>query len=122
MSFDDFERQVMSHILREQTEQNIRLLQQYDTAKIVSREFTGCGFFTDFSISNETLALPGNGNIELGCLGELEGVEHGVGFILFVRNGIITVLEGFVYTGAWPEVIGNFQLMDSGSKPSVFNP
>jgi len=112
MSFDDFEKILMQFILREPTGQNVLLAQQYAVSEITSRKFTGCGFFTDFYIPNKTFTLPESVNLELWCLGELEGVEHGVGFILFVRDGVISMLEGYVNTGAWPEYIGKFQLND----------
>jgi len=112
MLFDEFENAIMKAILKDKTEQNTILLQQYAVAEVVSREFTGHGFFTDYSVPSITCVLPNSENIELGCLGELEGVRNGVGFILFIREGVIQTLEGYTYEEEWPEKIGQYQLLN----------
>ena len=35
---------------------------------------------------------------------DLVGVDHGVGFALFVKDGRLDFLEGFTYADAWPAV------------------
>ena len=110
MEFEAFEKAVMDAILKDNIEQNPLLLHQYNSAKITSRKFTGHGFFTEFSISKMEYMLPEGGNFELGCLGELEGVQHGVGYVLFVRNGLIVTLEGYTYGEEWPKRIGSFSV------------
>ncbi|MCL2103568.1 MAG: hypothetical protein FWH21_00705 [Kiritimatiellaeota bacterium] len=121
MQFEDFEKCVMKFVLREQTEQSILLSKQYDVATVVSREFTGCGFFTNFRVPNLVSALPNSVNIELGCLGELEGVQYGIGFVLFVRQGLISMLEGYVYNEKWPKSIGQFNLFDPRTRNPSFD-
>ncbi|MCL1920728.1 MAG: hypothetical protein FWG50_06575 [Kiritimatiellaeota bacterium] len=111
MSFDEFEKQVMGYLLRERTEQNVLFSKQYAIAKVISREFTGHGFFSDYHVPDSAFALPDKANAYLGCTGELEGVKHGIGFVLFVQNGVIGTLEGYVNGDeAWPETIGIFKL------------
>ena len=116
MLFEIFEKQVVEHILRKQTEQNNLLFQQFIISEIISREFTGCGFFTDYYIRDKSLSLPGNVNIELWGFGELEGVDNGVGFILFIRDGFISLLEGYVNTGVWPKNIGDYKFISDEIK------
>lgn len=110
MQFDNFENTVMETILQEKTERNKSLLEQYRISKVISREFTGYGFYTDFEVSNFDLALPNKENLELGCLGNLEGIKNGAGFILFVRNGFIEMLEGYTYDEQWPNEVCTFTL------------
>ena len=42
---------------------------------------------------------PERGHVDI----QVEGVEHGAGCVLFVRGGVISVLEGFTYDDEWPE-------------------
>ena len=65
---------------------------------------TGVGFFTFFTIPPEVPRLDVKGRRVFSDVGaELEGVEHGVGFLLFVQDGQLDNLEGFTYDGPWPE-------------------
>lgn len=44
-------------------------------------------------------------------LADLDGLEHGAGFVLFIDNGLIGMLEGYSNTGeAWPDTPCNFEL------------
>jgi hypothetical protein len=44
------------------------------------------------------------------CLGEMQGLVHGAGFVLFVRDGRIDTLEGFSYDEPWPQQVSKFNL------------
>jgi hypothetical protein len=47
----------------------------------------------------------------LGDIGaDIPGLAHGAGFVLFVRGGVISMLEGFSYDEKWPESISEFKL------------
>ncbi len=55
--------------------------------------------------------------------GDLEGVAHGAGFVLFIRDGALACLEGFTYDEPWPETIKSFTLNYEpalGAGPSSF--
>lgn len=45
-----------------------------------------------------------------GVYAEIQGVEHGAGFILFVDDGYLDSLEGFTYVGPWPDQLGAYTL------------
>jgi hypothetical protein len=34
---------------------------------------------------------------------EVEGVENGAGFLLFIEDGRMTMLEGYMFGEPWPE-------------------
>ena len=76
---------------------------QYGTATVKDRQFSGVGFFTDFEVPPGTtkVAPP---NFELGShvLLQLEGLQHGAGVVLFVRDGVIQMLEGYTFDEPWP--------------------
>ena len=81
------------------------LRQQYATAKIDSREFSGVGFFTNFEVSeNAPLVEPLNfaaGNVDI----QLENLPNGAGCILFVRDGKMSFLECYTFSEPWPDRI-----------------
>ena len=80
---------------------------QLDVCRIKSRRFTGVGFFTD--IVPQGLAIEGIGHLELGdAHAEVDGVAHGAGFVLFVADGMLAMLEGFTYDDPWPNVVGTY--------------
>jgi hypothetical protein len=85
---------------------------QFPRAKVVQREFTGVGFSTHFEIPSDVARLPDQRSFELGDVhADMPGLEAGVDFILFIREGAIDFLEGFTYgDDAWPAAITAFTL------------
>lgn len=81
------------------------LRQQYESAHVFSREFSGVGFFANFEVvGNVPLVEPANfeaGNVEI----QLEGVSNGAGCVLFIRDGKLAFLECYTYSDHWPERI-----------------
>jgi hypothetical protein len=112
VKFIDFENEVIKMILDNNIDKMDILREQYKISQVLKRKFTGCGFFSTFIINDTEKKLQFEElNIELSCLGEIEGVENGVGFILFIRDGYIDVLEGYTYgEETWPEEIGKYKL------------
>lgn len=80
--------------------------------RVLSREFTGVGFWTFLKVPLDTpRADIGPERIVLGGVyAEIEGVEHGAGFILFVEDGYLDNLEGFTYDDPWPKQLGAYTL------------
>ena len=110
--FNDFEAEAMAHIIAEDKNLSSWLSRQYASAQVVSREFTGVGFFTEYEVSDISLKCPGDINCELGAIqANINGVQYGVGFVLFIRNGMITMLEGYTYGEDWPEVISEYSFI-----------
>jgi hypothetical protein len=89
------------------------LRQQLDHVQITSREFSGAGFFTEFALPGDA---PIGRDLEDATFGDvhanLPGLHHGAGFLLFVRQGTIVMLEGFAYGDEnWPEITDEFRLV-----------
>jgi hypothetical protein len=43
------------------------------------------------------------GDFHIGDVsGELEGLANGAGFVLFIRDGRLKMLEGFTFDEPWP--------------------
>ena len=85
------------------------LRRQADSTLVVSREYTGVGFYCVFEV--RAPGVEGPLDFELADVyAAMEGVEHGVGFVLFVRNGRLAWLEGATFEGPWPRTLDRFQL------------
>lgn len=109
IDYNIFENAVMNTIFNNKNEDIENLKEQYKNSSVVSREFSGVGFFTEFATQkqNQCRAL----KFKLGCSGSINDVEYGVGFILFIVDGYIKMLEGYTYAGeTWPEKITKYEL------------
>jgi len=95
----------------------VTLREQLSRAEVSKREFTRVGFFTHFALPE---AAPVARNVPDATLGadvaaEIPGLKHGAGFVLFIRGGAITMLEGFTYDEKWPENTAGFRISRAAS-------
>lgn len=105
--------------LLEGDDPRLRALQrQLQGISVESREFTGVGFYTGLVVRPS--APPAPLDVPKGTLGdvyaEIDGVEHGAGFLLFIKAGRLHLLEGFTYDEPWPEVVDGFRLTYTGGE------
>jgi hypothetical protein len=72
---------------------------------VTKREFSGVGFFTEFGHPPDVVRLQTSKRVRLGdVLADLEGLDQGAGFVLFIDDGLITMLEGYSTANEpWPE-------------------
>lgn len=70
---------------------------QLSTAMILSRENTGAGFYTRFSIKHCSDTAIGGERVRRGPEAKIDGLEHGMGFILWLTEGYANCLEGYSY-------------------------
>ena len=78
---------------------------------------SGFGFFTHFDVPPQAPKLQGRPSIRFGDVyATMDCLEYGAGFLLFIDNGVLTMLEGFTYDEPWPETVGVFKLEYSGGK------
>jgi len=118
-----FERDVLDRILRGDDPVIEALRRQLAAASVSGRQFTGVGFYTDFvvpddvpRVHNVDESLGTESDFEVGDVGAIfEDANVEVGFILFVRRGRITFLEGYTYgDDTWPEREGKYRLFYFG--------
>jgi len=108
---DKFESEVMQRIIREDLLISDLLEKQYRVAKVINRHFTGVGFFTYYEIFDKNLKLTERLNFEMGIVqARIDGLAHGMGFILFVREGFIDMLEGYTYGEPWSNTVVAYSL------------
>jgi hypothetical protein len=96
----------------------LQLLQaQVDRCGVRSREFTGVGFMTELAPAVVQRAALPRREVRLdGVLGELEGLRHGAGFVLYLKDGLLDALEGYSYDEPWPPSLGSFELRYTDSR------
>lgn len=95
-SLSDLERAVLEAIAAQSSEFAAALREQVSSAQVEARENTGAGFYTRLAIvgGSPTLGAPS----PLGDIGaDVEGIEHGMGFLLWLRDGVADTLEGYTY-------------------------
>ncbi len=103
IAFEEFEKKVMDKLLFGNDPNLEKLRIQYSNARIETREFSGVGFFTNFSVADDAQKIVGKQNLQISDLSaELENVKNGVGFILFISDGYLKCLEGFTFDEPWP--------------------
>lgn len=77
---------------------------QLSTASVLRRENTGAGFFTYFSFDRTSNAPIGGDRLRNGPTVKVEGLEHGMGFILWLKQGYVDNLEGYSYAGSTTDI------------------
>lgn len=106
----DFERAVLDKLLAGEHPALVTLREQARGARVVSREYTGVGFFITFDLAPDAPRLRQD-KFHFGDVNaQVDGLEHGAGFVLFVQGGALSLLEGYTYAEDWPGEIGEFQL------------
>jgi hypothetical protein len=115
LKLNKLEREAMELLLADDHEWLSLLRDQYESARIKSKEYTGAGFYIFFEVSGNAPRLPDRCKFELGDIfAEIEGLKYGAGFTLFIENGVIDNLEGYTYGEvSWPETIDKYKLQYS---------
>lgn len=87
------------------------LREQFEVTKVARREMTGSGFYTQFAVSDSTRRVPGNRSFKFGdVIAKIPGLNFGAGVLLYVKDGVLDMLEGYSFEEKWPEQISNFEL------------
>lgn len=92
------------------------LREQYHRAE-TDTEVSGSGLFVDLAVPSGTETLPFAEDFHFGDVeATMDGLAHGMGFVLFVRDGVISELEGYTYEEPFPETITNLRVSDAGQR------
>ncbi len=93
------------------------LREQLRHASVSSREFTGVGFFADLTVAPDASRIAGRPKFQLtNVAGTAANVQHGVGFVLFIEDGVLSMLEGFTYDEPWPDRLQDVKLEYWGNR------
>ncbi len=117
----EFEMSVLDTILAGEHPVLEGLRGQLGVCRVRSRELTGCGFFTELLVDRASPAAPTNAEkLRIGDVSaKIAGLEHGAGFVLFVNDGYLEMLEGYSYDEPWPDSVGEFELSYTGESRDV---
>jgi len=90
----------------------IALGRQVDVARVVSRQVTGAGFFTTFTVPSDVAsAHVRDVKIRFGDVeAKIAGLRYGAGFLVYIESGRLQMLEGYSYDEPWPERVDSFEL------------
>jgi len=96
-NFNNLIKLIMEKLLEgEETTLEI-LREQFKNGKISETEFTGYGFFSSFVIPDD-VSRTKKESFQIDDLHvDVKKLSNGIGFVLFIKNGIINQLEGFTY-------------------------
>lgn len=109
---NEIERAVLDMLLAGESPALEVLRAQCERLFVVKRELTGVGFFTELGHPPDVMRLPASLRVRFGdVLADIEGLEHGAGFVLYIDDGLITLLEGYSTANEpWPESPAQFAL------------
>jgi hypothetical protein len=108
----ELERAVLQKLLSGESPILAVLRRQAELASVGTRDLTGDGFMTSFSLPDNVEPAPvRSGTVRFGDVAaQLPGVKNGAGFLLYVKDGKLDALEGYTYDDPWPEQVGGFTL------------
>jgi len=106
----DFERAVLCKLLSGDHPVLALLRQQLEVCRCTKREATGVGLYTDLDVSAYTGPRP-QLDLKFGdVVAEIDGLEQGAGFVLYIEAGLLVMLEGYTFGEPWPDRIDSFKL------------
>ncbi len=88
------------------------LRSQLDGATVSTRTLTGVGFYLTLELRPDVApASVRAGRVVVGDVGaRIPGLEHGAGFLLYIQDRKLSMLEGYSYDEAWPADTNAFEL------------
>lgn len=106
MNRNEFEKIIITDIIEQYPEHKQKLQAQFEKSVVQKREVSTYGFSTYYTVTAPEEALGNNENLQLGkSQWKISGLLHGSDYILWIKNGLITCLEGFSYNELWPDEI-----------------
>jgi hypothetical protein len=88
------EREVLEITAAEYPASTRALRQQIDTVQVVEFENSGAGFFSNLAVAPDVPLLSESSPLK-GAHGIVDGIEHGMGFIVFLKDGQLSMIEGY---------------------------
>ena len=88
----------------------VQLRKQLTRCIVAKREFTGFGFYAIFDVPDDVRPITGF-DIKFGdVVAEIPELPSGAGFLLYIKDGVLDMLEGFSYDEPWPSSIDRYNL------------
>jgi len=103
-NFTPLERAVLRAICEMHLADRAALQAQLWTATVLNRENTGAGFYTHFAVERASSPAIGGERLRSGPAVKVDGLENGMGFILWLEKGYANCLEGYSYGESTTEI------------------
>ena len=111
MSLSRLERAVLEHLVDGDGEDAQTLRGQLAGISVAGRTYSGMGFFVELATAPDAEALTPARDLSLGEVrATIPGLAYGAGFVLWVKAGLIDMLEGYTDGEPWPDDIDEFTL------------
>jgi hypothetical protein len=116
MDLTPLERAVLETLLSREEPGYDALREQLTSCRVVSREMTGVGFYSTLKVDPAAPPVTADVGNPLGTghdfpddvYADVEGLEQGAGFVLWLDDGRLSQLEGFAYDESWPDEVRTF--------------
>jgi len=95
--FTDLEVAALRAIFLETPELAPALERQLEASVVTERENSGGGFFTTVRVADDAPAVNSPSVLGYATQARIGGLEHGFGFVLFIKGGRLHMLEGFAF-------------------------
>ncbi|MBQ3182657.1 MAG: helix-turn-helix transcriptional regulator [Clostridia bacterium] len=97
--FESFVSDVLGRVIAEDKKLEPLLKKQLESAEVRRVEHFKRGFSVEYNVfDTENKIRKGKSNSTLGKLRiQIDGLERGMGFVLFIRDGLISAFEGYTY-------------------------
>lgn len=108
-----FENMVLGALIKGDPEESL-LTEQIRLASVESRDYTGVGVFSKFSVPSTVPTLSSSHRyIEQTPRTHLTHPQlaHGAGALLWFEDGVVSTLECYTYEEAWPEDEDSFSVI-----------
>jgi hypothetical protein len=106
----DFERSVLEKAITGDHAILATLREQAPSTRVSERAFTGVGFFLTLTVAGDAPRTDPRDFEIADVSADIDGLEHGAIFVLFVRDGRLDMLEGVAIDGSWPDPVGAYRL------------
>jgi len=94
-AFTELELAALLSIFSETPELQTGLERQLAAATVTVRENSGGGFFTTIAVPDDVPRVRGPKTLGYETHARVSGLEHGLGFVLFMQDGRLHLLEGY---------------------------
>ena len=116
MDLPKIEMDALKMLLEEAGRPYPELYEQLSVARIKNKKYTGVGFQLNLEIPHDAKRIKGSPTFPLALVfAEIKELKRGAGFVLFIKDGMLTQLEGFTYDEPWPDMISEYRLEYQGS-------
>jgi hypothetical protein len=106
----DFERALIEKFVDGEHPILTELQRQIEILSVRKREKTGVGFYLYLDVPEKLLNMP---DIDLrldDVIADIDELKHGAGFVLYVKDGKLDMLEGYSYDEPWPDSVSKYSV------------